>query len=1545
MGVKQLWKLLLPVARRVDIATLSGKVVAVDASIWMIQFVKAMRDSNGEMIMNAHLLGTFRRVCRLLFHRIRPIFVFDGGTPALKRRTVLMRNERREAQGAKLRKAAQRLLMLQFEKSRIEARRKKDNGEDEEEGGGGGKSRGFSAVSRRISSSTVPPSAVLATAIDLSEKDDDEEEEKNDEEGELEHAIQMSLETAEERGAKKEEEDEEDDGPVSYQRRKVTKKSSVSMSVANPIDLDLPPILPPPSWSRLRVGKGGGDDEDDDEPLSSLGIGDQDREALSVMEDHFFRAEQAANLADEEAVDKAIKRRKLARVVVENDDMKEEEDANAVQTGPGWLPIVPSSTKDVDLSVIASLPGYLQKEYISALQTRVRQENRGTLLPMAADPDAFSKTQLSAYLKTSDLNLRIEKMNAEAASKQSDGKRIASEANRQYLLIKEDDQPNEGAGGGLFFPSSSSSSSSSNFSASSALVGSGELSDREKAVLFLSRGSGSSSSISKRGVTFHSFSGAFTGSGSGLRGGGGGSRGAWRGGRGGGGRKPAPITLASISKVRDKRVQGMLDALDPGGAAGKISVGMRELTQPERASMGLSGLITGGNGKEGEEKEDTEIVFTEDGARLERRIRVTKKDDDDDDDDDDYSVSGDGKKTKKKNKNKEEGENDLTTTSLFRFERGEAESAAAAAAAIMGDNGAYHNEAREEGGALRVAGITQRGALDYASQFKLSLPTASGAVDLDLKEKKEKEEEEEVDRNEDHLQQQDLVSSLTDDVTMVITNEEGNQGLDVIVVEPSDEEEEALAIKMSLDYSSYSGDQQNVDTLDKGEEEEDWEDVADDPPLIESKREDDDDDDAIHLRSKREEALKWLYVDPAAISSSDSTMMTNDELADKVPPSTLSSNNGVSMNSSSSSSSDIHSVKHQEAIASALATAGSMASWADSAMRRALKSMHVPVPAHVLPISSSSSSRLVSSSSSSSSSSSPSVLVPSSTIIQASPEITPSDPIQESTEIGLDLAVVKKHLAESVDDDNVHEIHEDEEEEGDDDEEEQLALIMSVQKELLEGETSLPGAIETSSSPPMNVNSSSAMNEGLSEPFSSSSSSLREPITEILQSSQAARGVAQQQQQQQQQQEKQLQQQEQQRRQAALDLERRKKDDSALDSIRAEEARLRLQSGTAARDSDGVTAAMRDEVMALLQLFGVPFVVAPMEAEAQCAALEAAGIVDAVITDDSDAFLFGAKSVFKNIFEDKKYVEVYRAEDVEKELGLDRQDLIRAALLLGSDYTSGVKGVGIVNAAEILHAFPGDEGLDSFRTWLNDLPLENDLDEALKGGKPSKSALSSMSRVDRFKALHRTQRKTWEVGSGFPNRAVLAAYRNPTITAIEKAAISWHAPNVEGLRLAAREKFGWPANKTDDLLLPVLHELTSTSKQKTIDSYMKTYADNVHVAAIKSKRLKTAVKGLTGNSDLGVIALDDYEDVLGAGIGGISSNEEDATGVRFEKERTQGRGGGGGGASAVEKKTKSKSIKKTTIKKKSKKRKRLRRIESSSEDSSSDSSEEEERKF
>lgn len=61
----------------------------------------------------------------------------------------------------------------------------------------------------------------------------------------------------------------------------------------------------------------------------------------------------------------------------------------------------------------------------------------------------------------------------------------------------------------------------------------------------------------------------------------------------------------------------------------------------------------------------------------------------------------------------------------------------------------------------------------------------------------------------------------------------------------------------------------------------------------------------------------------------------------------------------------------------------------------------------------------------------------------------------------------------------------------------------------------------------------------------------------------------------------------------------------------------------------------------LLQIFGIPYVIAPMEAEAQCAFLDAEKLVDGVVTDDVDVFLFGGRNVYKNIFDDRKYVETY----------------------------------------------------------------------------------------------------------------------------------------------------------------------------------------------------------------------------------------------------------------------------------------------------------------
>jgi DNA excision repair protein ERCC-5 len=72
---------------------MEGKALAIDSSIWIYQFQATMRDREGKVLVNAHVLGFLRRICKLLFYGIKPVFVFDGGAPALKRNTIVRPKE------------------------------------------------------------------------------------------------------------------------------------------------------------------------------------------------------------------------------------------------------------------------------------------------------------------------------------------------------------------------------------------------------------------------------------------------------------------------------------------------------------------------------------------------------------------------------------------------------------------------------------------------------------------------------------------------------------------------------------------------------------------------------------------------------------------------------------------------------------------------------------------------------------------------------------------------------------------------------------------------------------------------------------------------------------------------------------------------------------------------------------------------------------------------------------------------------------------------------------------------------------------------------------------------------------------------------------------------------------------------------------------------------------------------------------------------------------------------------------------------------------
>ena len=81
---------MLTITCRVE--SLEGKRLAIDSSIWLYHFRMAMRDKEGRTLHNAHILGFLWRILKLLYYGIRPVFVFDGGAPVMKRQTLVSRH-------------------------------------------------------------------------------------------------------------------------------------------------------------------------------------------------------------------------------------------------------------------------------------------------------------------------------------------------------------------------------------------------------------------------------------------------------------------------------------------------------------------------------------------------------------------------------------------------------------------------------------------------------------------------------------------------------------------------------------------------------------------------------------------------------------------------------------------------------------------------------------------------------------------------------------------------------------------------------------------------------------------------------------------------------------------------------------------------------------------------------------------------------------------------------------------------------------------------------------------------------------------------------------------------------------------------------------------------------------------------------------------------------------------------------------------------------------------------------------------------------------
>jgi flap endonuclease-1 len=109
MGIKGLGPLLRDEApqsiKEVNLASLNGRKIAIDASMAIYQFLIAVRSGNdgyaAQQLTNeagettSHIQGMFNRTVRLLTEGIKPVYVFDGKPPTLKSHELVKRREKR----------------------------------------------------------------------------------------------------------------------------------------------------------------------------------------------------------------------------------------------------------------------------------------------------------------------------------------------------------------------------------------------------------------------------------------------------------------------------------------------------------------------------------------------------------------------------------------------------------------------------------------------------------------------------------------------------------------------------------------------------------------------------------------------------------------------------------------------------------------------------------------------------------------------------------------------------------------------------------------------------------------------------------------------------------------------------------------------------------------------------------------------------------------------------------------------------------------------------------------------------------------------------------------------------------------------------------------------------------------------------------------------------------------------------------------------------------------------------------------------------------
>jgi len=130
-----------------------------------------------------------------------------------------------------------------------------------------------------------------------------------------------------------------------------------------------------------------------------------------------------------------------------------------------------------------------------------------------------------------------------------------------------------------------------------------------------------------------------------------------------------------------------------------------------------------------------------------------------------------------------------------------------------------------------------------------------------------------------------------------------------------------------------------------------------------------------------------------------------------------------------------------------------------------------------------------------------------------------------------------------------------------------------------------------------------------------------------------------------------------------------------------------------------LTRDMTDEARELLKLMGLPVIQAPSEGEAQASHMARRSSVWAAASKDYDCLLFGAPRLLRFLtISGKEFLpskgafraitpELIEASTLLGHYGLTREQLIDVAILIGTDFNDGVKGIGPKKALKLVAEF------------------------------------------------------------------------------------------------------------------------------------------------------------------------------------------------------------------------------------------------------------------